>query len=75
MNLEEAFCHTKAARHMINPNLAFLEQLAAFEAKYRPAERCSPWAEHTENGVSKRLPQFVIERFLEDYQVEFDVRH
>ena len=73
MTLEQAFCHTKAARRVVNPNLGFLQQLAEFEKKLHGEERCSPWAEHTQDGITKRLPVFIIERYLDDYQIEFEV--
>ena len=71
MSLEQAFRHTKAARSVVNPNLAFLQQLAEYESKLHNEESCSPWREHTENGITKRLPQFVIDHFLDDYHTEF----
>lgn len=75
MSLEQSFRHVKAARPVISPNLAFLNQLASFELKCRNErpEQCSPWAEHTENGISKRLPSFIIAEYLEDYDHEFEV--
>ena len=75
MSLQQAFCRTKEARPIINPNLSFLQQLAEFEKKLHGEEACSPWRDHTVNGITKRLPVFIIEHFLDDYQIEFEVNH
>lgn len=76
MSLEGAFRHVKAARPVITPNLAFLNQLAAYELKCRNGakEQCSLWNEHThQNGITRRLPAFILAHFLEDYDHLFDM--
>ena len=72
MSLEQAFRRTKTARTIVNPNLGFLQQLAQFEAKCRPLDKCSRWRDHTDNDITKRLPEFIITDYLEDYQHEFE---
>lgn len=71
--LENAFAHAKAARSIVRPNVAFLRQLADYEAQLHGEANCSPWLEHTHNGVTKRLPEFILKRFFDDYQNEFEV--
>lgn len=41
MKLEEAFKYVKERRPVVNPNIGFIEQLRAFESRFRPAERNS----------------------------------
>lgn len=71
--LELAFVHTKTIRPIVRPNMAFLCQLSNYEKKLHGPSNCSPWRDHTLNGITKSLPVFVIERFFEDYQNEFEV--
>lgn len=71
--LELAFVHTKSIRRIVRPNMAFLRQLAEYEKKLHGTGNCTPWRDHTANGVTKSLPVFVIERFFEDYQNEFEI--
>lgn len=71
--LELAFVHTKSIRNIVRPNLAFLCQLAEYEKKLHGLSNCSPWREHTLNGVTISLPVFIIERFIGEYQNVFEV--
>lgn len=62
----------KKCRSLICPNLGFLQQLAEFERKCKPEPECSRWSQFTLLGVSKWLPQFIIDDFLEDYEYDFE---
>ena len=77
MTLEQAFRHTKKARNVAKPNLGFLKQLAKYEKKLRNGneECCSPWLDHTQNEITKQMPEFVIKDFIEEYEIEFEVKH
>lgn len=74
MSLEQAFRFVKQRRSVINPNLGFLEQLAQFELQCREGNQklCSVWQEHTMNSITKRLPQFIILDYIEEYEHEFE---
>ena len=73
--LELAFAHTKAVRCIVRPNLAFLKQLSDYEKKLHGEQNATPWRQHTENGITKELPGFIIDRYFDDYQHEFEVSH
>ncbi|KAJ6219575.1 hypothetical protein RDWZM_005387 [Blomia tropicalis] len=73
MSLEKAFRHTKSARSVINPNIGFLEQLSRYEAKIHGESNISPWQECTQNGITKRLPVFIIADYLDEYHIEFEL--
>ena len=72
MTLEGAFRHTKAARPIINPNVGFLEQLTRYEMQATGGVGAE-WQDHTMNGVTKRLPTFIIAdaNLLQEYEHEF----
>lgn len=76
MSLEQAFRFVKQKRSVINPNLGFLEQLAQFEVQCRAGDtsKCSTWVVHTVDNITKRLPEFIILDYFEEYEHEFEVR-
>ena len=75
MSLEQSFRHVKNCRSVINPNLGFLEQLSTYEHKCRneTEAECTAWNTHTYNGITKRLPEFIIRDFFDEYEHEFEV--
>lgn len=71
MTVRDAFRHVKSIRPVICPNLAFLEQLVAYEEKIMK-RKVAHMVEHTVNGITKRLPDFIIAEYWAEYAIEFD---
>lgn len=75
MTLRNAFQHVKTRRSVVTPNTAFLEQLVAYEKKHHEHQSQQPLAqlvEHTINGITQRLPDFVVEEWLNEYMPLFE---
>jgi len=71
MTLEQAFRHVRSVRSIF-PNIGFLQQLAEYERKLHGTGHCSVWRDHTIDGVTVHLPEFIIAEHLELYAREFD---
>ncbi|KPM10978.1 dual specificity protein phosphatase 14-like protein-like protein [Sarcoptes scabiei] len=76
MTVREAFIHIKRIRPFIRPNPSFLEQLVFYEWKY--SKNLSLAKANTKiilieiNQIVRKLPDFIIENYLEEYKYEFE---
>lgn len=74
MTLRQAFQHVKSRRSIVTPNTAFLEQLVEYERRHHEHQlpHLSKLVDHTINGITQRLPDFIIEEWLDDYMPLFE---
>lgn len=73
-SLRDAYRHVVSVRPPVCPNHKFLEQLAEYEATIHPHDHCKLVA-HTENGITIKLPDFVLEEFWENYEIDFNEKY
>lgn len=77
MTTKEAFKHVKNIRPFIKPNVSFLEQLVYYEWKCLKnlpefEIKKTKMQSITLNNVTKFLPDFIINDYLEEYKHEFE---
>lgn len=71
LSLESAYQELRSRRFVARPNLNFLRQLSNYEAELYGEEKRSPWASYTLNGITREMPQFIIDNYASNYTFEF----
>ena len=66
MSLEEAYRLTKQRRIISRPRVYLLQALTEYETKLAGKEVTS-WSDHTVNGITKRMPDFIMQYYREFY--------
>ena len=56
----------------MRPKAHLLSQLAAYEVHLFGQSRIIDWHEYTVGGITKRLPEFIVQDYKEFYMGEFD---